>query len=307
MSGSAPTNSQAVDFERQQAAEADAKEAERQARLKQGQAAIDAIFDFSPATPASSKAFDWSTFKAPEQMPAAMSQWLAANPGATAPTFNTTGTVPAGYTAVQLPGGGWGLKDASGKIYKPGDQLIINTPAKAAGGFGPDFYNAYKQKILDYYDPQEAKQYAEAGRDLTYNLARAGTLTSSVAADKQGELAYQDALAKAQIVNSANNQTGQLQSQIQANKESLINQLYATEDPTLTANLAQSSANASQLKDPLLTPMAAFISPAATAVGSAFQNATSQFGLYPGQQGYGQQGAVPPPATGTGAGKLISG
>jgi hypothetical protein len=362
MAGSAPTNSQAVDFEKEQAAEAKQKEAERQARLQQGQAAIDKIFDFSAATPASTAAYDWSKFK-PEGDAAA---WGADPLSGISSTATMDTGVPTGYTMVQVApkgtgaggaavpyddagfgppagqptnnglggsyvqstggfgpaatfvpdkkgsGGGadgglvWALQDANGKLYYQGDPLSIDTPAKAEGGFGPSFYNKYNQKILDYYNPQETKQYSEAGRDLTYNLARAGSLNSSVSADKQGELAYQDALAKATIVNNANKQTGDLQTQIQSNKESLINQLYATEDPTLTANLAQSSANASQLKDPTLTPLAAFITPAATAVGSAIQTATSPYGLYPGGQG--QQGSVPAPAGGAaGSFKLITG
>ena len=143
----------------------------------------------------------------------------------------------------------WALKDASGKIYNQGDPLTI-TPqydtGQTTGGFDDAFYNAYKQKVLDYYQPDEQRQYDAAQRDLTYSLARAGTLQSSTAADKQGELAYNDALQKANIVANANTQEGNLKSQIQANKQSLINQLYSTEDPTLTANLAESSANASQ-------------------------------------------------------------
>ncbi len=63
--------------------------------------------------------------------------------------------------------------------------------------------------MLDYYNPDEAKQYSEAQRDLTYNLARAGTLQSSTAADKPGDLAYNDALQKANIVANANHPDGQ--------------------------------------------------------------------------------------------------
>ena len=58
--------------------------------------------------------------------------------------------------------------------------------------------------MLDYYQPDEQRQYDAAQRDLTYSLARAGTLQSSTAADKQGELAYSDALQKANIVANAN-------------------------------------------------------------------------------------------------------
>jgi hypothetical protein len=47
----------------------------------------------------------------------------------------------------------------------------------------------------------------------------------------------------------------------------------------LTANLAQSSAAASRLQDPMLTPAAALFTPALTTVGSAVSGM-----LYPGQQ-----------------------
>jgi hypothetical protein len=310
MSGSAPSNTAAVDFEKQQAAEADAKEAARQASLQQGQALIDQIFSGTPVMGTKTSDYDWSTFKAPQGR------------GVLYGGISASG-VPTGYTAVQIPGkstttmttgpqqygqsgGGrnqyapdmvpipsaasssasaptWGLQDASGKIYKQGDPLSVTSTydtGKKTGGFGDDFYNAYRQKVLDYYQPDEERQYNEAKRDLTYNLARAGTLQSSAAADKQGELGYKDALEKANIVANANTQTGNLQNQIQANKESLINQLYATNDPTLTANLAQSSAAASRLQDPMLTPAASLFTPALSAAGSALGYATSPYGQY---------------------------
>ena len=63
---------------------------------------------------------------------------------------------------------------------------------QTAGGFDDAFfYNNYKQKVLDYYQPDEQRRWDgnAAQRDLTYSLARAGTLQSSTAADKRGELA----------------------------------------------------------------------------------------------------------------------
>lgn len=296
MSGSQPTNNSAVQFEQEQAAQADQQEAARQARLTQGQQAIDQIFNGTPVT--SPQAYDWSTFKAPDAMPAVMSQWLAKNPGAAVPDFSQTGSAPAGYTATQ-----GGVKDASGKFYAQGTPLTVQTPTGATtGGFDDAFYNDYRQKVLDYYQPDEQRQYDEAQRDLTYSLARAGTLQSSTAADKQGELAYNDALQKANIVANANTQTGNLKSQIQSNKQALINQLYSTEDPTLTANLAESSAAASRLQDPTLTPAAALFTPALTTVGSTVNGL-----LYPSGQGTSafanpNQSPTPASASGTGSG-----
>ena len=275
MSGSAPTNNAAVQFEQQQAAEADAKEAARQQRLTQGQGAIDAIFNPQPVMTGGQQ-YDWSKLQGPNPLAV---QWEAQQPGG-GTTLPASGA-PAGYTPVPAAGGKYGLQDASGKTYNPGDPLLINqTPTgQTTGGFDDAFYSNYKQKVLDYYQPDEQRQYDAAQRDLKYNLARAGTLQSSTAADKQGELAYNDALQKANIVANANTQEGNLKSQIQSNKQALINQLYSTEDPTLTANLAQSSAAASRLQDPMLTPAAALFTPALTTVGSAVSGM-----LYPGQQ-----------------------
>ena len=326
MAGSAPSNNQAVEFEEQQAAQAQQQEAQRQARLTQGQAAINKIFDFSAATPASTSNYNWSTFQAPTTGDASTATGVPAgytatyqnptpghyaSPGVTTYATNggdtgqrggtyspmATGTTTAGSGAY-TPGtaGGWGLTDASGKFYAQGTPISITTPAQAEGGFGPDFYKGYNDQILNYYNPQEAKQYSESKRDLLYSLANSGNINSSTAADQTGELGYQDALAKASIVANANQQTGTLQQQIQQNKESLINQLYATEDPTLTANLAESSANASRLTTPNLTPMASFFAPIATGVASAASSALSPYGT-----NYGQP-ITPPAAVGSASG-----
>jgi hypothetical protein len=368
MAGSAPSNSEAVDFEKQQAAEADAKEAARQQRLTQGQQLIDQIFNGSPVM--ASTPFDWSKFNpqtnsqelqyeaaggdlskphaeayTDPSLPAGYtirkvggasgaggaSDPFAGFPGARAPNANFgglpsakgpagsgpfagfptagAGGSPASAAALKAFGldpstaggaGGYQIVGPDGKVYNQGDQFDIQTPTgKTSGGFDDAFYNAYKQKVLDYYQPDEQRQYDEAKRDLTFNLARSGNLYSSTAADKTGELGYQDALQKANIVANANAQEGQLKNQIQSNKESLINQLYATEDPTLTANLAESSANATKLQDPQLTPAASLFSPAVSAVGSAVQSL-----MYPNQyaSSLGGQATSPTPASSLGTG-----
>jgi hypothetical protein len=380
MTGSAPQNNQAVQFEQEQAAEADQKEAERQARLTQGQQLIDQIFNGTPVMQTTTSNYDWSQFN--PTVNSAMALWESQNP--TAATANVSAisgaNAPSGYTAVQVPakiaaatsglrtepavggqvgaggnqyansggggggsgrdpaqvgaggggsgrdpvqtvaapasqaaagggGGGmvWALKGPDGNIYYQGDPLSITTQmptGQTTGGFDDAFYDSYKQKVLDYYMPDEQRQYDAAQRDLKYSLARAGTLQSSTAADKQGELAYNDALQKANIVANANTQEGNLKSQIQQNKQSLINQLYSTEDPTLTANLAESSAAASRLQDPNLTPAAALFSPALTTVGSAINGL-----LYPGQQypstAFGGTSSPTPAAANSSSDKLV--
>jgi hypothetical protein len=333
MSGSRATNDQAVQFEQQQAADAAAKEQQRQQRLQQGQTAINAIFEGQPVMGTKSQNFDWSTFTpggydpstgqtTAATTPAGYTAVMASKPsaGGAAPAAGyTAGTPQYGGASPRSPGGWgsvyqgvggggagggtagggapqWALRDASGKLYFKGDPLSYNTSydtGQRTGGFGSDFYNAYGKQYTDYYLPEEQKQYGEAKRDLGYGLTNQGLTISSAAADRQGQLAYQHDLNIADIQNKANQAEGDLQSQIQSEKQSLINQLYATEDPTLTANLAQSAAQGFQLKTPTLTPGAAFFAPALTATTSAAGNIMSPYGAYASPYGYGQgQGTV---------------
>ena len=109
MSGSAPSNSQAVDFERQQAAQAQQKEADRQARLQQGQQAIDAIFNGQPVMGSRATNYDWSTFKPGGGLDPSTGQPIAAS------------GVPSGFTAVRVPSGGGGGRGWGDEPMAPSD------------------------------------------------------------------------------------------------------------------------------------------------------------------------------------------
>ncbi len=95
-----PDNSAVVDEQKAEAAQEAQKEADRQKRITQGLASIKQAFEGSPVM--ATQNYDWSNFRAPQTMPAAMSAYLAANPSTPAPDFSKTGSVPAGYTAVQV-------------------------------------------------------------------------------------------------------------------------------------------------------------------------------------------------------------
>ena len=127
MSGSVPQNNQAVQFEQQQAAQAAQKEADRQARLSQGQTMIDQIFNGQPVMGTKTSNFDWSTFTPSSGRVAASG-------------------VPAGYTAVQIPRGtnatASGVPGAPGATTRSAATSGItalnsnNTPIYGAGGGG---------------------------------------------------------------------------------------------------------------------------------------------------------------------------
>lgn len=54
--------------------------------------------------------------------------------------------------------------------------------------FTPEFYDARSKAFEDYASPQLGQQYDDAQKQLTYALARSGTLDSSIRGDKAAEL-----------------------------------------------------------------------------------------------------------------------
>jgi hypothetical protein len=288
MSGSHSSNDAAVQFEEQQAAEADAKEAARQARLEQGKKAIDAIFSGQPVMKDVTSNYDWGKFD--PDIINMQNTWRLSKGGTGAGTVvnasdPTQYGLPSNYK-IQ----GNTVVDPSGKVYKKGENMPVTTQVdtgERTGGFNDAYYNAYKQKYLDYYNADETRQYNMAKRDLNFKLADQGILESSAATDKEGELAYQDTMNKKAIVDQANAATSDLQTQIQNEKSSLINQLYATEDPTLTANMAQTAATGFQLKDPTLTPAGALFTPVLSGVSSAASSYLSPIVPYSSPYGAG--------------------
>ena len=311
-------NQQLVQLQMQDAADAATKEAQRQARLSQGSAAIKALFE---GTPTGATPLDLSSITSanapgstPDVMPTVMAQWLAQNPGAVAPSFsgasNTNNkSLGNGYSWGILPntsgstaGTVYGIYDPSGNLVDSSSDpsqlaksqiMVGGDPNNLTGGFGPDFYNNYRKSIMDYYMPQEGDQYNTARSGLTYSLARAGTLDSSIAGTDVGKLANQDAINRAQIASGADTQTGALRSQVQSEEETALNQLYSTEDPTLATNTASNLVANAQLTKPLLNPAGALFAPITAGVGNAltgFLNPTAY--LNPGATGAG--GAATP-------------
>jgi hypothetical protein len=73
---------------------------------------------------------------------------------------------------------------------------------------------------------------------MTYDLARAGTLRSSVAGEAQGYLENENAVNEASLRAKADTDTASLRQSIASQQQQAYNQLYATEDPDVAANTA---------------------------------------------------------------------
>lgn len=138
-----------------------------------------------------------------------------------------------------------------------------------ADNFGDPFYNKYKQAEIDYTMPQLDTQYQTAKNNMTYDLARAGTLRSSAAGYAQGLLENQNAVNKAGVLAKADVDTAALRQSIASQQQQAYNQLYATEDPSVAANTAATSVGNAQLTQPNLTPLADAFKPVAIGLGSA--------------------------------------
>ena len=303
--GPQDTNSQIVGMQMQQSAQAANANDQRNARLTYGKNAIQQMFE---GIPSGASMLDLSSINQgnvpgqitiQNQNPAAAA-WLAAHPElAYANHYPDINAGPGNRSS--LPGGySWGYASDTGSssptyaIYDPSGNMVDQAsnladlssakiytggdPSKTTGGFDDAFYNKYRQSILDYYMPQEGDQYNTARSDLSAQLARAGTLDSSLATMDIGKLSKQDALNRAQIASGADTQTGQLRTTISQDEQSALNQLYSTEDPTVAANTAGNMVANASISKPQLNPAGALFAPITAGVGTAltgFLNPTS--------------------------------
>lgn len=108
------------------------------------------------------------------------------------------------------------------------------------GAFGPGFYDTYRNRVMDFYQPQLDNQFRDARDELTYAFGRAGTLNSTMANSKNSDLteAYQVGLAE--LLADAEGQVGNLNSRINTEKTNLVSLLNATGDADRAANEALS-------------------------------------------------------------------
>lgn len=300
------TNDQVVQQQKEEAAAAAVKEQQRQTRLKVGLTRIKNAFEGKPVT--APTALNWSTFQPPKAGAAAGTQPTGVPAGYTA--FQTTAPAVGkatrgsniGQAGGPVPGTQiWALKDAKGNVFYRGQPLTYNTPVndpatgqpEKTGGFDDAFYNNYKQGILDYYMPQVDKQMADATKELTYRLARAGTLTSSAANTATADLGTQYQNNLTGIRNQADTAAGDLRTKTAAEEQKAIQQLYATEDPTLATNTASESVRNLELNQPApSTPLGQIFNIATVGAGNLMKgiNAYNTSNLY--NQAFGAGGSA---------------
>jgi hypothetical protein len=150
----------------------------------------------------------------------------------------------------------------------------------------PAFFDRYRNGITDYYRPQIDSQYSGAKRNLTFQLADAGTLRSTAAADSTADLVRQNDTNLMSMNAKADSAVGDLRNQIASNKDTAIGQLMSTEDPSVAANTALNGIANIQLAKPDLSPLANLFSTAAVGGANAVK-AWQQGGGGAGGLGFG--------------------
>jgi hypothetical protein len=215
--GGGGTNTAAIDYQRQQDAQARIDEAARTARIALGREQIDRLFDKgetlvpgSGAITPSTQATSPTVAQAQAALPNGIGEWL---------TLTGIGPSPSMGTA----------------------PLVTTTPAEWQGGkpaFDQAFYDRRRQAYVDQAMPALTDQFTKARENMAFALARAGLTRSSVSADKQSELAGKNTQAAGEIGIRAAGDVSNLRSQVEDARANLITGLQASADPAGAANLA---------------------------------------------------------------------
>lgn len=129
--------------------------------------------------------------------------------------------------------------------------------------FDDGFYDSIRDGFVDFATPDFEKQYSDAREQATYNLARAGTLDSSIRAETFGDLEERRQTELQNLFDQARTYETDTRSQVENARADLISQLQVTGDATGAANAALAQAKT------LATP------PTYTPLQQLFQDAAS--------------------------------
>lgn len=144
------------------------------------------------------------------------------------------------------------------------------------------FDDAYFSKQANAYDayakPKLDQQYADARKQLVFNLSRSGILNSTEAANQERKLATQNAGYQTDVINKGLGVAQQSRSDIENTRNSLIQQLTATEDPAAAAANAGRAADLAT-RPPAFDPVGQFAFNVGTGVNGYAGPSTGYRGL----------------------------
>lgn len=139
------------------------------------------------------------------------------------------------------------------------------------GGFDDNFYKSRSDAVMALYNPQLAEKFGLARDDMTYALARAGTLNSTMAADRQGRLQRDLGVQQAQLLSKAAGEENALRQRVGQEKSALVSQLNATGDADRASNDALARTQIISTDQPTFTPLGDIFAGASAGIGSYIQ------------------------------------
>lgn len=140
--------------------------------------------------------------------------------------------------------------------------------------FNDGWFNNKRNDYLSYYNPQVEQQYNEAKQNTLFQLARQGLTDSSAGAKVYSDLARDYGNQKQSIESGANSYVQQARSQVEAQRNNLVNQATATANPQASANAATNAVGSLQMIQPQggYSPLAGLFNTFAGAAANGIQN-----------------------------------
>jgi hypothetical protein len=145
---------------------------------------------------------------------------------------------------------------------------------KTFSQFDNDWFGAKKNDYLNYYAPQIDQQYGSAKQDTLFQLARQGLIDSSAGAKVYSDLARDYGNQQQSIQSGANSYEQQARSQVETQRNNLINQATATANPQASASAANNAVGSLQMIQPQggYSPLAGLFNTFAGAAANGIQN-----------------------------------
>lgn len=144
--------------------------------------------------------------------------------------------------------------------------------------FTPDYFSKQATAYDNYAQPKLNQDYADARKQLVFNLSRSGILNSTEAANQERKLSAQNDAYKTDVINKGLSVAQQSQGDIESTRNQLIQQLTATEDPAAAAANAGRAADLAS-RPPAFDPVGNFAFNTGTNLNNYAGAATGYKGL----------------------------
>ena len=254
---------------RDEAAAARAREEQRQAEIRAGVDRINAIFYGRPVMGYRDAMINYNQNNLPEGWKVAARDVTTETPGQ---WVSNGATGDAAFDMWQGPSSStikkFGIYDAAGNLQsheadKTDDLHWSGTlPGKEQydtgereGGIPDSYYNGVADNIKALGTQDLTSQYNKARENLQYALARSGLLVSSAANDGVADLNTARDEGAAKIGMQATQAVQKQQQAVKAEHAAALNQLYATQNPDLSANVAMTNKTLMMQDKPSYSPI----------------------------------------------------